>query len=209
MAIWLAAVLTTACFAQDGSGVRSPYVYGPDDDATSLDGIFIPRVGVWAGRDFKFQATRADGFTSTSNQQALFSASAMAGVQLYDHFRILGSFEGDFASKISAEVGGAYLGWHQRPKERYGKGVPDEVTVYAGVQVGRIKVHEDDFGDFDRGVGFAGGMSFGWVVSSRVSVDLLAEYRSLKFDYRKEVTSGSTSIGGNTGWFGFGLDVRF
>ena len=209
MAILLAAVLTTACFAQDGSGVRSPYVYGPDDDAASLDGIFIPRVGVWAGRDFKFQATRADGFTSTSNQQALFSASAMAGVQLYDHFRILGSFEGDFASKISAGVGGAYLGWHQRPKERYGKGVPDEVTIYAGVLAGRIKVHEADFGDFDRGVGFGGGVSFGWSVSSRVSVDLMTEYRSLKFDYRKEVKSGSTSIGGSTGWFGFGLDVRF
>ena len=209
MAILLAAVLTTACFTQDGSRVRSPYVYGPDDDAASLDGLFIPRVGVWAGREFKFQATRADGFRSTSNQEVLFSASAMAGIQLYDHFRILASFEGDFASKISADVAGAYLGWHQRPAEKYGKGVPDEVTIYAGVLDGRIKIHETDFGNFDRGVGFGGGVSFGWSVSSRVSVDLMAEYRSLKFKYRENVRSGSTSMGGSTGWFGVGLDVRF
>jgi hypothetical protein len=209
MGICLAAVMAAACFAQDGSAGRSPYVYGADEDAASLDGIFIPRVGVWAGRDFKFQATRTDGFTSTSNQESLFSASVMAGVQLYDHFRILGSFEGDFASKITAEVGGAYIGWHQRPKERYGKGVPDEATVYAGVLIGKLKIHEDNFGDFDRGLGFGGGMSFGWSLSSRVSFDLIAEYRYLKFDYRKDVTSGDTSIGGNTGWFGVGLDVRF
>jgi hypothetical protein len=209
MAIWLAAVLTTACFAQDSPGMRSPYVYGPEQEASTFDGLFIPRVGVWAGRDFKFQATRADGFTSTSNQDVLFSASAMAGIQLYDHFRILASFEGDFASKISADVAGAYLGWHQRPAEKYGKGVPDEVTIYAGVLAGRIKIHETDFGDFDRGVGFGGGVSFGWSVSSRVSVDLMAEYRSLKFNYREDVISGSTSMGGSTGWFGVGLDVRF
>ncbi len=209
MAIWLAAVLTTACFAQDGSGVRSPYVYGPEDDAATLTGIVIPRVGVWTGRDLKFQATRTDGFTSTSKQTSLFSASMMAGVEIYDHFQILGSFEGDFASKISAEVGGLYVGWRQRPKERYGKGVPDEVTVYAGMQVGRFKVHEDDFGDFDRGSGVAGGLSFGWSLSSKVTVDLMAEYRSIKFDYRKDVASGDTSIGGNTGWFGLGLNLRF
>jgi hypothetical protein len=209
MGILLAAIMTTTCFAQSDAGVRSPYVYGSDEDAASLDGIFIPRVGVWAGRDFKFQATRTDGFTSTSNQESLFSASVMAGVQLYDHFRILGSFEGDFASKITAEVGGAYIGWHQRPKERYGKGVPDEATVYAGVVMGKLKVHEDNFGDFDRGLGFGGGISFGWSLSSRVTVDLIGEYRYLKFDYRKDVTSGDTSIGGNTGWFGVGLGVRF
>ncbi len=209
MAIWLAAMMATACCAQDDQTLRSPYVYGPDDDAPKLDGIFIPRIGVWTGSDFKFKATRTDGFTSTSNQQALFSASAMAGVQLYDGFRILGSYEADFASKLSAQVGGAYLGWHQRPKERYGKGVPDEATVYAGVVVGKLKVHEEDFGEFDRGVGFSGGMSFGWSVSSALTVDLIGEYRYLKFDYRKEVTSGSTSIGGNGVWIGLGLDIRF
>jgi len=209
MGIWLAAMMATACCAQSDAAARSPYVYGPEADETSLDGVLIPRIGVWTGREFKFQAMRADGFSSTSNQQALFSASLMAGAQLYDHFLILGSFEGDFASKITAEVGGAYVGWHQRPKERYGKGVPDEATVYAGVLLGKLQVHENDFGDFDRGVGFGGGMSFGWSLSSRVSVDLIAEYRYLKFDYRKDVTSGDTSIGGSSAWFGLGLGVQF
>lgn len=208
MGIWLAAVMATACFAQD-EGTRSPYVYGPERDVEKLDGILIPRIGVWAGRDFKFQATRTDGFTSTSKQQALYSASLMGGVEFYDHLRILAEVEGDFASKVTAEVAGAYLGWHQRPRERYGKGVPDEATVYAGVLVGKLAVHESDFGDFNRGVGFGGGLMFGWALSSRVSVDLFGEYRYLKFHYRKDVASGSTSIGGNSAWLGVGLDFRF
>ena len=209
MGIWLAAVMATACFAQDYGTIRSPYVYGSESSAPAVDGILLPRAGVWAASDFKFQATRTDGKVSTSNQQALFSASMMGGVQFYDHFRILASIEADFASKISSEVGGVYLGWHQRPKERYGKGVPDEATVYAGLVVGKMTVSESDFGDFDRGVGFGGGVTFGWTVSSSLTVDLIGEYRYLKFDYQKDVASGSTSIGGSGAWIGIGLDVRF
>ena len=209
MGIWLAAVMATACFAQDDGTVRSPYGYGSAGDAGTVDGVLIPRAGVWASSSFKFESTRTDGKVSTSKQEALFSASVMGGVQFYDHFRLLASVEADFASKISSEVAGAYVGWHQRPKERYGKGVPDEATVYAGVVAGKLAVHENDFGDFDRGVGFGGGISFGWTVSSSLTVDLIGEYRYLKFDYRKDVASGNTSIGGSGAWIGMGLDFRF
>jgi hypothetical protein len=209
MGIWLAAVMATTCLAQDDGTIRSPYVYGSESDASTVDGVLIPRLGVWTASEFKFQATRTDGKVSTSNQNTLFSASVMGGVQFYDHFRLLASVEGDFASKISSEVAGAYIGWHQRPKERYGKGVPDEATVYAGVVAGKLAVHENDFGDFDRGVGFSGGISLGWTVSSSLTVDFIGEYRNLKFDYRKDVASGSTSIGGSGAWIGMGLEFRF
>jgi hypothetical protein len=207
MGIGMAAVLAVACFAQDERA--GGYNRVLDEDARALDGIAGVRLGVWTGRDFSFQAIRTDGLQSTSKQQALFSASAMLGMEFYDHFRVLASVEEDVASKITAEVGGLYLGWRERPKERYGRGVPDEATVYAGVVFGGIKVHEPDFGEFDRGVGFGGGLSFGWILSPRWTFDFIAEYRYLKFDYRRDVTSGDTSIGGHGAWLGLGLGLRF
>jgi hypothetical protein len=130
-------------------------------------------------------------------------------MEFYDHLRVMASVEGDVASKITAEVGGLYLGWHQRPKERYGKGVPDEATVYGGVLFGSINVHEPDFGEFDRGIGFGGGISFGWMLSPKWTFDIIGEYRYLKFDYKRDVISGDKSIGGNGAWLGVGLDLRF
>lgn len=208
MGIWIAAVMATACLTQD-EYARGSTPYSAKEEATAVEGVLLPRVGVWTGRDFKFQATRSDGFVATSDQQALFSASLMGGVQIQEHVRILGMIEGDVASKITAEVGGIFLGWHQRPKERYGKGVPDEATIYAGPVVGKLAVHESGFGDFDNGIGVAAGMTFGWALSSNLTLDLIGEYRYLKFDYKKDVTAGDDSIGGHAGWFGVGLDVRF
>lgn len=207
MGIAMAAVLAVACFAQDERGGR--YNYTLDEDTKTLDGVAGVRLGVWTGRDFSFDAIRTDGKQATSKQQALFSASAMVGMEFYDHFRVMIAAEADVASQITAEVGGAYLGWHQRPKERYGKGVPDEATVYAGVVFGSIKVNEPDFGEFDHGIGFGGGLDFGWLLSPRWSVDFLAEYRYLKFDYKRDVVSGDNSIGGHSVWIGLGLSVRF
>jgi len=207
MGIGMAAVLAVACLAQDERGGK--YTYALDEEAKTLDGIAEVRIGAWTGRDFSFQAVRTDGLQSTSKQQTLFSASAMIGMEFYDHLRVMASVEGDVASKITAEVGGLYLGWHQRPKERYGKGVPDEATVYGGVLFGSINVHEPDFGEFDRGIGFGGGISFGWMLSPKWTFDIIGEYRYLKFDYKRDIISGDKSIGGHGAWIGFGLDLRF
>lgn len=207
MGIAMAAMLAVACFAQDERGEKYSYIL--DENTRMLDGIGVVRVGAWTGRDFKFEAIRTDGKQATSNQQTFFSAGAMVGMEFYDHFRVMISGEADIASKITAEVGGAYIGWHQRPKERYGKGVPDEATVYAGAVFGKIDVHEPEFGEFDRGVGFAGGIDFGWQLSPKWSVDLIGEYRYLKFDYKLDVSEGDKSIGGNSFWIGMGLTLRF
>jgi hypothetical protein len=208
MVICMAVVLGTAAFCQQGTDYRRE-LERQDESSRTVQGVAIGRLGAWAGRDFSFEATRTDGKVATSKQEAFFSASVQGGVELYNHFVVLGMVEGDLASKLSAEIAGAYVGWHQRPKERYGKGVPDEATIYAGVIGGSIKVHETDFGDFDRGVGFGGGITLGWRVSTAMSVDLIGEYRYLKFNYQKDVTSGDTSIGGNSGWFGVGVNFRF
>jgi len=132
-------VLSAAGFCQAPPDYRRPS--DPEEKPRPVEAVAIARLGVWTGRDFNFEATRTDGMVATSKQEALFSASAMGGLELYDHFMVLGMVEGDVASKITAEIAGLYLGWHQRPKERYGKGVPDEATVYAGVIGGSLEVH--------------------------------------------------------------------
>jgi len=207
MALWMTVVLAAAAFGPgDGEVPRTLQI---DDDWSAADGIAAVRVGVWAGREFSFDAIRTDSTQARSKQQAFASASVLGGVQLYEHVVLLGTYEGDLASKISAQVGGGYLGWRERPKEKYGKGVPDEVLLYAGVLVGRLDVKKDDFGSFDRATGFGGGLAFGWSISNHASVQLYGEYRFLRFDYNRDVLSGDKSIGGSSGWFGLGLDWRF
>jgi hypothetical protein len=207
MGIWMAVALAAAVFPpEDGELPRSLQT---DDDWTAVDGIADARLGVWGGRKFKFQATRTDSTLASSKQEALFSASLLGGVQFYEHVVALGTYEMDLASKISAQVGGAYMGWREHPKQRYGKGVPDEIMIYGGVLVGRLRIHESDFGTFDRGIGFGGGLALGWSLSQHVAVQLFGEYRYLKFDYERDVLTGNKSMGGSTGWFGLGLDYRF
>ena len=207
MAIWMAVMLATAGLPPQED--RLPRTLQTDEYPRTVEGFIGVRTGVWTGRGFDFQAIRTDSTQATSDQQALFSASIYGGVQFYEHFAVFLSYEADIASKISASVGGAYLGWREHPKERYGKGVPDEVLVYAGAVTGRISVDSPDFGSFKRGVGYSVGVMLGWALSSHWTVQLDGEYRYLKFDYRRDVLSGDTSIGGNTVWVGLGLDYRF
>jgi hypothetical protein len=207
MGIWLAAVLAAALAPPEDDAL--PRSLQLEDDVVYLRGVASARLGVWTGRAFSFEAIRPDGTKASSKQQALFSASALAGVEFYEHLSILGTVEGDLASKISATVGGVYLGWRESPKPHYGKGVPDEVKLYAGVLFGHLTVDQTDFGSFDRGIGFGGGLAFGWELAPRLILDLFAEYRYLKFDYKPDILSGDDHIGGSTGWFGIGLDYRF
>lgn len=206
MGVLTAAMLSAAMFCQE-----TPDYLRRWDEPTprTVDVVAIARAGAWTGRDFEFEATRTDGLVSTSKQTTFFSASVMLGVEIHDHFMLLGMIEGNVGSKITSELAGLYVGWHQRPKERYGKGVPDEATVYAGVVGGNLDVDKTNFGDFDTGVGFGGGITFGWTVTPQMSVELIGEYRFIEFDYEKDVVSGSTKIGGNTGWFGLGVNFRF
>ena len=174
-----------------------------------VSGVLTLRTGVWTSHALAFSAVRTDNTQAISGNQTLFSASAMAGVEISSHLLILASLEADFASKISADVVGVYLGWREHPKERYGKGVPDSVSVYAGGVAGKIKIHEADFGSFDRGYGFSGGLSLGWDLSSKMTLDVIGEYRYLKFNYQRDVISGDTTIGGSGAWAGAGLSFRF
>jgi len=209
MGICMAVLLSAAGLCQETPGYEYRRPSDPEPKVRAVEGVALVRAGAWVSRDFEFQANRKDGLQSTSEQTTMISASLMAGIEIYDHFMVMGMVEVDVASKLTAEVAGLYVGWHQRPKERYGKGVPDEATVYAGVIGGSLKVHEDDFGDFEDDVGFAGGLSFGWTLSPSWSVEIYGEYRFLEFDYKKEVASGDTTIGGNSGWFGVGINFRF
>jgi hypothetical protein len=207
MGIWMAVVLAAAVFPPEDD--RLPRSLQAEDDWAAVDGVAAARLGVWTGRGFDFKATRTDSTQAISKQQALFSASLLGGVQFYEHVVVLGTFEEDVASKITAQVGGAYFGWREHPKQHYGKGVPDEVMIYGGILVGRLTVHESNFGAFDRGLGFGGGIALGWTLSTHVTLQLFGEYRYLKFDYQRDVLSGDKSIGGSTGWFGLGFDYRF
>jgi hypothetical protein len=208
MAIWMAALLAAAVSTQED--YRSPYpVRDQDEDWTAVEGIVAARLGVWTGRDFKFQAVRTDSTQATSKTHALFGGSVMAGLQFYEHVVLLGSYEAGAASKISSQIGAAYLGWREHPRKRYGKGVPDEVMLYGGVLVGRFEVDEPDFGSFDRGIGFGGGLSAGWALSPSWTVQIYGEYRFLRFDYNRDVLSGDDKIGGNTVFLGAGIDLRF
>ena len=206
MAIWLAAMLAAAGFPQED---RFPRSLQDEETVKPVEGILGVRAGVWTGRSFEFEAVRTDSTQATSDQQALFCASIIGGAEFYDHFVFLVSYEADLASKITAQVGGAYIGWREDPKQKYGKGVPDEVLVYAGILTGRFVVHQDDFGSFDRGLGFGGGLTFGWTLSRHLAVQLYGEYRYLRFDYQRDVISGDKSIGGHSVWIGLGLDYRF
>lgn len=207
MAIWLAVALAVAAAPPDDE--RLPRTLQADDDWSAAQGVLTARAGVWTGRGFNFQAVRTDSTQATSKQQAFFSASLLGGVQFYERFVVLGTYEADLASKITVQAGGAYLGWRERPKERYGKGVPDDVLLYAGVLVGRLEVHQTGFGAFDRGIGFSGGFAFGWNLGPSAMIQLYTEYRYLKFEYRRDTVSGDKSIGGNAAWIGMGFDFRF
>jgi len=207
MGIWMAVVLSAAGFCQETPEYRR--LSDTEERPRAVEAVAIAKIGVWTGREFNFAATRTDGMVAASKQEALFSASAMVGLELYDHVMVLGMIEGDEASKITAEIGGLYVGWNQRPREHYGRGVPDEATVYAGAIGGSLHIHEPNFGDFKTGVGFGAGLSFGWTLLPRLSVELSAEYRYLKFDYKMDVTSGDSSIGGSTALIGVGLNLRF
>lgn len=180
-----------------------------EEPPPAVEGILGARMGVLAGRGYKFDAVRTDAKQVQSNQEAFFAASAMAGLLIHGRVLIFGSVEGDVANKITQQSAALFVGWREHPVPRYGKGVPDEVTVYAGGITGAIDVHEENFGDFDRAYGFGGGLKFGWHLSDRWTLNAFAEYRYLKFDYKPEVLSGDTSIGGNSGWFGVGMDLRF
>lgn len=206
MAIWMAALLAAAASTQEG--YRHPYF---DQPAEGAGGSLIlgARTGIWTGRDFKFEAVRTDSTQATSKSSSFFSAAVLGGLQFDDHIVLLGTFEGDFSSKISSQVYGGYLGWRERPAQRYGKGVPDEVLIYAGALVGHFEVQKSDFGDFDRGVGFGGGLSLGWSISRRATIQLHGEYRHLSFDYQRDVLTGDDKIGGNSVWIGGGIDFRF
>lgn len=208
MAIWMAVALAAAVFPpEDGDGL--PRSLQVDPDWAAVEGVLSARMGVWTGHGFTFQAIRTDSTQATSKQETFFSASVLGGVQFYEHVVLLGSYEGDVASKITVQVGGAYLGWREHPKKRYGKGVPDEVMIYAGVVVGHLKVDKTDFGSFERGVGFAGGAAFGWTISSNLAFQLYGEYRLIEFDYNRDVVSGDTKMGGSTVVIAAGIDLRF
>jgi hypothetical protein len=208
MAIWLAVALAAAVFPpEDGDGL--PRSLQADPEWSSVEGVVAARMGIWTGHGFEFSAVRTDSTEAKSKQSTFFTASLLGGVQFYEHVVLLGTFEGDIASKVTVQIGGAYLGWREHPKQRYGKGVPDEVTVYAGAVFGRLKVHKDDFGTFDRGIGFAGGFSMGWMLSSQLSFQLYGEYRLMEFDYNRDIVSGDNSIGGSTILIAAGIDFRF
>ena len=208
MAIWLAAVLAAAVFPpEDGDGL--PRSLQADPEFAAVEGVVAARMGVWTGHGFEFSAVRTESTEAKSNQSTFYTASLMGGVRFYEHVTLLATYEGDIASKVTLQVGGIYLGWCEHPKQRYGKGVPDEVTVYAGAILGRYKVHKDDFGTFDASVGFAGGIALGWMLSSNLSFQLYGEYRLIEFDYNRDITSGDNSVGGSTILIAAGIDLRF
>src|SRR6185503_1758578 len=100
MAIWMAVMLATAGVPPQED--RLPRTLQYDEPPRIVEGFIGARAGVWTGRGFDFQAIRTDSTQATSDQQALFSASLYGGVQLYEHFAVLVSFEADIASKITA-----------------------------------------------------------------------------------------------------------
>lgn len=207
MMIWMAVMLAAAGLPPEDDGL--PRTMQLEDEPRTVTVFATPRVGGWASRSFAFEATRVDNIQVSSQQQAFYSTSIRAGLEFYEHFVVMGMYEASFASKITAQLGGAYIGWREHPQERYGKGIPDEAMVYAGVLIGHLDVHVPDFGEFDRAIGFGGGLELGWNLTRNLTFNLYAEYRRVRFEYLRPVASGNTSMGGNSIGFGIGLDLRF
>jgi hypothetical protein len=208
MAIWIALALAAAALPPDDD-VRLPVSLQFEDERPPVRATATARVGAWTGSSFEFQAVRSDSTQATSKQQTFFSASVLGGAVFYDHVVLLATYEASLASKLTIMAGGVYVGVRDHPKPRYGKGVPDEVMLYAGVLLGRVDVDEPEFGNFDRGVGFAGGVELGWSIAEGMVVGLYGEYRNLKFDYQRDILSGDDTLGGSSVWVGLGLDYRF
>ena len=167
------------------------------------------RMGAWAGRGFEFEADRAGGVRVTSDGSTMASAGIDVGTELYRGVILFGTVEESAARNQRARAAGAYLGYRERPAESIGRGVPDEVTLYAGGLWGSFEVDESGFGDFDDAFGFGGGIELAWRLGRSSAISLLAEYRFLEFDYEPDVTGGDTKAGGSTGWLGIGIDLRF
>src|SRR5687768_15004162 len=124
MAIWLAAMLAAAGLPPEDE--RFPRSLQDEESVRPVEAILGVRTGVWTGRGFEFESIRSDSTQASSDQAALFCASILGGLEFYDHFVFLLTYEADLASKVTAQVGGAFIGWRENPKEKYGKGVPDE-----------------------------------------------------------------------------------
>jgi hypothetical protein len=207
MAIWLALALAAAGLPPDDE--RLPVSLQLDDELSPVRATVTARLGAWTGSSFEFEAIRTDSTKANSKQKTFFSASILGGAVFYDHVVLLATYEASLASKLTITAAGAYLGLRDHPKPRYGKGVPDEVMLYAGVLLGRVHVDATDFGSFDRGVGFAGGVELGWSISETLVVGIYGEYRNIKFDYQRDIISGDDQLGGSSVWVGLGLDYRF
>lgn len=179
----------------DGSGLRiEPYA--------SLRG------GVWAADGFVFTTT--DGTTTRQlDTHVLGTAGVEAGVAVESRYVLFATIEAAGAPHVTAQVAGLYAGFRERAAEGVSPVVPHEATIYAGALWGRFEVEEEGFGTFDDDLGYAAGLALRWGIGERWSVQVMAEYRALAFDYEGPATGGDREAGGSSIWAGAAIELRF
>jgi hypothetical protein len=167
------------------------------------------RAGVWASRGFSFEAIRPNATQVKIDEEVLPAAGLDLGLVVADKFLVF--LSGDYAGTddIALPALGAGIGYREVRKADSARGVPDEVSVYAGGFYGRFEVDAEDFGDFDDAVGFRAGLALTWIPSRGSSIGVVAEYRLVEFDYEEEVLEGDRHAGGSSGWIGAAFDLRF
>lgn len=167
------------------------------------------RGGVWACRGFAFEATRTNATKVEVDDEVLPSAGLDLGLVLGEKFLVF--LSGDYAGTdhISLPALGAAVGYREVRRPDSARGVPDEVSVYAGGFWSRFEVDTTDFGDFDDAVGFRAGIALTWKLSRTSTLGAVGEYRLVEFDYEPEVLEGDRHAGGSSAWIGAALDLRF
>ena len=167
------------------------------------------RAGAWACRGFAFEATRPNATKVSIDDEVLPSAGIDLGITVADKFLFFVS--GDYAGTdhIQLPALGAAVGYRELRRPDSAKGVPDEVSVYAGAFWSSFEVDTKDFGDFEDAVGFRAGIALTWRTSRGTTLSAVGEYRLVEFDYEPEILEGDRHAGGSSAWVGAAFDLRF
>jgi hypothetical protein len=185
---------------------------GPDEPAGGpglrVEPYASLRGGVWAADGFVF--TTVDGATVRQfDTHVLGTAGVEAGVAIESRFILFATIEGATAPHATAQVAGLHAGFRERAAEGVSPLVPHETTLYAGALWGRFEIDEPGFGTFDDDLGYAAGVALRWGIAEGWSVQLMAEYRALTFDYEGPSTGGDREVGGSSVWAGAAIELRF
>src|SRR5688572_14440020 len=108
-----------------------PIRLGSADEGGGTETFLRLRAGVWAARNFAFEASRADSTQVKLDDEILPAAGLDLGFIFAEKFLLM--ISGDYAATdhVTVPAAGAVIGYLERRRPDAAKGVPDEVAIYA------------------------------------------------------------------------------